>query len=246
MCDPKLSVLLPLYDEGLLGSASDPLPFRCPHVWYSSVPSLRQIRFISTTLSGGWFSYSPVGIDLLFGQKTIIFITLKLLAWRTDSLERLPSVILQHQGVIIRRLGYSSDINLPWSWCCTAGTSVYSESFSRHAKVVINVLVFFSNTTVCAAQVCKFIRCWKILSVCSDFRSLSLPPSSFCWSSGRSVQRSQRDWLYSLTHANGREIAAPGHDQKCILMLILSPHSTVVEALNETDSLILLRDTEHV
>lgn len=52
--------------------------------------------------------------------------------------------------------------------------------------------------------------------------------------------------MYSLTHANGREIAAPGHDQKGIVMLKLSPHSTVVEALNETDSLILLRDTEHV
>ena len=163
MCGPRLSVLLPLYDEGLLGSASDPLPFRCPHVWCSSVPSSRQIRFISTTFSGGWFSYSPVGIDLLFlspmivfGQKTIIFITLKLLAWRTDSLEWLFSVILQHQGIIIRRLRYSSDINLPWSWCCTAGTSVYSLVFWKHLWPCQSG---YSITSVCAAQVCKFIRC---------------------------------------------------------------------------------------
>ena len=50
----------------------------------------------------------------------------------------------------------------------------------------------------------------------------------------------------ALTHADGCEIAARGHHQKGVLMLILSPHSIVVEALNETDSLILLRDTEHV
>ena len=187
---------------------------------------------------------------IVFGQNTIIFITFKLFACRTDSLEKLPSVILQHSGHYNTegriQLWYKFTLVLILScWNLRVFLSILKALLAM-PKRFFNVLVFFSLTSVCTGQVCKFIRCWKILSVCSDFRSLSLPPSSFCWSSGRSVQRGQRDWLYSLTHADGRETAAPGHHQKGILMQILSPHSIVVEALNETDSLILLRDSGHV
>ena len=122
---------------------------------------------------------------IVFGQNTIIFITFKLFACRTDSLEKLPSVILQHSGHYNTegriQLWYKFTLVLIlYCWNLRVFLSILKALLAM-PKRFFNVLVFFSLTSVCTGQVCKFIRCWKILSVCSDFRSLSLPPSSFCF-----------------------------------------------------------------
>ena len=137
---------------------------------------------------------------IVFGQKTIILITLKLLACRTDSLERLPSVAL-----ILIYLGPDSVLLEP-QWFLSI-----LKAFLAMSKRLLTSLCFFPS------RLSVLPRYVNLSAVCSDFLSLSWPQSYCCWSSGRSVQQGQRDWLYSLTHADGCEVAAAGHHQKGIL-----------------------------